>query len=43
MKLQYAPFLLPLHSDSAEQEELNGFLRAHRIPSLALVSRAAAW
>ena len=31
MKLQYASFLLPLHSDSAEQEELNRFLRGHRI------------
>ena len=31
MKLQYASFLLPLHSDSAEQEELNRFLRSHRI------------
>ena len=31
VKLQYASFLLPLHSDSAEQEELNRFLRSHRI------------
>ena len=29
--LQYASFLLPLHSDSSEQEEINRFLRAHRI------------
>ena len=31
MKLQYAPFLLPLHSGSAEQDEMNRFLRGHRI------------
>ncbi|MDR2966034.1 MAG: hypothetical protein LBU88_09685 [Treponema sp.] len=31
MKLQYATFLLPLHSGSAEQEELNRFLRGHRV------------
>ena len=31
MKLQYASFLLPLHSDSAEQESLNRFLKGHRI------------
>jgi len=31
MKLQYAPFLLPLYSGSAEQDELNRFLRGHRI------------
>jgi superfamily II DNA helicase RecQ len=31
MKIQYAPFLLPLWSDSPEQEELNRFIRAHRI------------
>jgi superfamily II DNA helicase RecQ len=31
LKLQYASFLLPLHSGSAEQDELNRFLRGHRI------------
>ena len=31
MRLQYASFLLPFHAGSAEQEELNRFLRGHRI------------
>jgi len=31
MKLQYASFLLPFHAGSAEQDELNRFLRGHRI------------
>ena len=31
MKLQYATFLLPVYTGSAEQEELNRFLRGHRI------------
>ena len=31
MKLQYASFLLPLHANSTEQDELNRFLRGHRI------------
>ena len=31
MKLQYASFLIPLYQGSDEQEELNRFLRAHRI------------
>jgi len=31
MKLQYAPFLLPLYTGSAEQEDLNRFLRRYRI------------
>jgi superfamily II DNA helicase RecQ len=31
MKLQYAPFLLPLWPDSPEQDALNRFIRAHRI------------
>ena len=31
MKIQYASFSLPLHSDSTEQEALNRFLRGHRI------------
>jgi hypothetical protein len=31
MKLQYASFLLPLHPGSIEQEELNRFLRSHRV------------
>jgi len=31
MKMQYAPFLLLLHSGSSEQEELNCFLRGRRI------------
>jgi superfamily II DNA helicase RecQ len=31
MKLQYAPFLLPIWSDSSEQEVLNRFIRAHRV------------
>ncbi|MCL2444051.1 MAG: HRDC domain-containing protein [Treponema sp.] len=31
MRLQYASFLLPLHSASEEQEELNRFLRGYRV------------
>ena len=31
MRLQYASFLLPLHAGSGEQDELNRFLRGHRI------------
>jgi superfamily II DNA helicase RecQ len=31
LKLQYASFLLPLHAESAEQDTLNRFLRAHRV------------
>jgi hypothetical protein len=31
MKLQYAPFLLPLWPDSEEQESLNRFIRGHRL------------
>jgi superfamily II DNA helicase RecQ len=31
LKLQYAAFLLPLHAGSSEQDELNRFLRGHRI------------
>jgi len=31
MKLQYASFLIPLYSGSDEQEEINRFLRGHRI------------
>ena len=31
MRIQYASFILPLYSESAEQEELNRFLRSHRI------------
>jgi superfamily II DNA helicase RecQ len=31
MKLQYAPFLLPLWPNSPEQEALNSFIRGHRI------------
>ena len=31
LKIQYASFLLPLHTDSLEQEELNRFLRGKRI------------
>ncbi|MDR2211916.1 MAG: HRDC domain-containing protein [Spirochaetaceae bacterium] len=31
MKLQYAPFLLPLWPESPEQEALNRFIRSHRI------------
>ncbi|MFP3040571.1 hypothetical protein LQZ19_02005 [Treponema primitia] len=31
MKLQYAPFLLPLYADSPEQEALNRFIRGHRV------------
>ena len=31
MKLQYAAFLLPLYAGSSEQDELNRFLRGHRI------------
>ena len=31
MKLQYAAFLIPLYPGSAEQEEMNRFLRGHRI------------
>ncbi|MCL1864429.1 MAG: HRDC domain-containing protein [Spirochaetes bacterium] len=31
MKIQYASFLLPLYPDSQEQDDLNRFLRGHRI------------
>jgi superfamily II DNA helicase RecQ len=31
LKLQYAAFLLPLHAGSSEQDEMNRFLRGHRI------------
>jgi len=31
LKIQYASFLLPLYPDSPEQEDLNRFLRGHRI------------
>ena len=31
MKLQYASYLLPFHAGSAEQDELNRFLRGRRI------------
>ena len=31
MRLQYASFLLPLHADSGEQDELNRFLRGRRV------------
>ena len=31
MKLQYASFSIPIHTDSVEQEELNRFLRGHRV------------
>jgi superfamily II DNA helicase RecQ len=31
MKLQYAPFLLPLWPESPEQEMLNRFIRGHKI------------
>jgi superfamily II DNA helicase RecQ len=31
MKLQYASFLIPLFSNNTEQDELNRFLRGHRI------------
>ncbi|MCL2599960.1 MAG: HRDC domain-containing protein [Treponema sp.] len=31
MRLQYASFSLPLHSGSTEQEDLNRFLRGHRV------------
>jgi len=31
MKIQYAAFLLPVYPNSSEQEELNCFLRGHRI------------
>ena len=31
MKLQYASFLLPVYPDSTEQDEMNRFLRGHRI------------
>jgi superfamily II DNA helicase RecQ len=31
MRLQYASFLLPLHAGSGEQDELNRFLRGHRV------------
>jgi len=47
MRLQYASFSLPLHSGSAEQEELNRFLRGHRIvqagKELASVEGAPCW
>jgi superfamily II DNA helicase RecQ len=45
--LQYAPFLLPLHSNSAEQDELNRFLRGHRIiqtrKELVITDGASHW
>jgi len=31
LRFQYASFSLPLHAGSAEQEELNRFLRGHRV------------
>ena len=31
MKIQYASFVIPVHSGSVEQDELNRFLRGHRI------------
>ena len=31
MKLQYASFLLPVYPESNEQEEINRFIRTHRI------------
>jgi hypothetical protein len=47
MKLQYASFLLPLHSVSDEQDELNRFLRGHRIvqtrKELASTEGTARW
>ena len=47
MKLQYAPFLLPLYPGSAEQEELNRFLRGRRIvqtrKELAVIEGTPRW
>jgi hypothetical protein len=47
MKLQYASFLLPLHSGSAEQDEMNRFLRGHRIvqtrKELASIDDVSCW
>ena len=47
MKIQYATFLLPLHAGSTEQEELNRFLRGHRIiqthKELAAIGSTANW
>ena len=47
MKLQYASFLLPVHADSAEQDELNRFLRGHRIvqtrKKLVAAKEASGW
>ena len=31
MKLQYASFLIPVYPDNIEQDELNHFLRGHRV------------
>jgi len=47
MKLQYASFLLPLHFGSTEQDELNRFLRGHRIvqtrKELAAIDGVSHW
>ena len=47
MKLQYASFLLPLYQNSAEQDELNRFLRGHRIvqtsKELVSIESASHW
>jgi len=47
MRLQYASFCLPLHSGSAEEEELNRFLGNHRIvqtrKELASIEGVASW
>ena len=47
MKLQYASFLLPLYPNSDEQEELNRFLRGHRVvqtrKELAVLDGAPRW
>jgi len=47
LRLQYASFSLPLHASSTEQEELNRFLRGHRVVQsrreLASVDGAPCW
>ena len=47
MKLQYASFLLPLHVDSLQQEDLNRFLRGRRViqthKQLVSIEGATCW
>ena len=47
MKLQYASFLIPLYPNSVEQEEMNRFLRGHRVvqtcKELVVTGSASHW